>query len=142
MNKDNAFVEASVCVESQYSQLHKKVFKFDFLVADEDGLEEQFVADKGTRVLVFAHDYISQAFLKDLLNDYGFTVDVASTPVETVSKFRKIKHAIILVDMHFSDLNLKREGLQAIRDTREFITKDEQPTVIAIGHLGADAINQ
>ncbi len=81
-------------------------------------------------------------FRDDLFEDYCFNVDVAFTHVDLVTKFLDKQPPVVLIDMPFSNRDLKREGLQSIRDVREFISLKEQPIAIAIGHIGDDGLNE
>ncbi len=118
-----------------WTKKHRKEWKSTTSEDVKPNTDSEYVLAKEKVVaLVVEDDYFNQNFLTEFLSDFGVTVDIASSHLEAMAKIKNRQYDVLVVDIHLTrgEKNLKREGLQVIRDTCDILQQNVDPTIIAL----------
>ncbi|QDU10856.1 response regulator [Gimesia aquarii] len=89
-----------------------------------------------TQVLLAEDNNINQLYIRELMNQIGFTCDIANNGYEVIEYIRKKKYDLVLMDCQMPEL----DGLQATQHIRELELKGILKGHLPIVALTANAI--
>lgn len=92
---------------------------------------------KTARILLVEDNAVVQMVTKNLLNDIGFSVDVASTGAEAVEVFSPEKYELVFMDIGLPDID-GYEVTRTIRQKERAFNTEKTPIVALTGHAALD----
>lgn len=110
----------------------------DTILANDTTLDDADVqaAIKGLRVLLLEDNEINQMVAESLLEDYGFSFDIADNGAEAVDKFKDGTFDLILMDCQMPVM----DGYEATRTIRALEAEDQSRHPVFIAAMTANAL--
>jgi len=99
--------------------------------------QEKVLAEKAPRILLVEDNPVDQMVTKSLLNEAGFSVDVAGTGAEAIEAFSPGKYGLIYMDIGLPDID-GYQVTQAMREKEKTAQAIMTPIVALTGHAAID----
>lgn len=88
------------------------------------------------KILIVEDDQFLREFYQELLQEEGYTVDVAAEGETALKKIQEMQFNLIILDIMLP----RKDGLQILRDLKVTPPKSKDAQIVVLTNLGQDSV--